>query len=171
MERKGEWEKTQITQEARLLGRWAIAARMIGKQRHRHRRVVVYRWMCVRLPLISAVQSIAVAGGSAEDPDGWTEIVLDSGAFTHVCPRTFAETASKTWSVSGSRPAVGTAARTADGTALPLLGYRKVLFELEDGKHLDIEFAMYAIARPIFSVSALVAQGAVVRFGPQNTAQ
>ena len=92
-------------------------------------------------------------------PSLWTEFLVDSGAYAHVCPKSFALQA-KLWKVDRQ-----TAARTADGRVLLMQGIRRVKLQLVRGGILPIEFAVYDIYRPILSVSALVQQGATVVFG------
>ena len=89
----------------------------------------------------------------------WTEFLVDSGAYAHVCPKSFALQA-KLWKVDRQ-----TAARTADVRVLLMHGIRRIKLQLERGGILPIEFAVYDTYRPILSVSALVQQGATVVFG------
>jgi hypothetical protein len=87
------------------------------------------------------------------------EILVDSGAFTHVCPEDFSRRAGtipvrKKFSI-----------RTASGQPVVHLGNRLVEIDAGGGQTLKFEFAVCAgIKRPIISVGAFVDQGVAVSF-------
>eukprot|EP00972_Heterocapsa_arctica_P012202 1789700-Heterocapsa_arctica.AAC.1 len=61
-------------------------------------------------------------------------VLIDSGAYTHVCPRSFAP-ASPLQQVQEVRPAL-----SADGRPLRKWGTRDVILELEDGETLKATY-------------------------------
>eukprot|EP00972_Heterocapsa_arctica_P019747 2911839-Heterocapsa_arctica.AAC.1 len=61
-------------------------------------------------------------------------VLIDSGAFTHVCPLSFAP-ASPLQRVRGLQPAL-----SADGRPLRKWGKRSIVLELDDGEKLRATF-------------------------------
>ena len=87
-------------------------------------------------------------------------VLVDSGAFNHVCPVEFAEE----FPTTPTQNPVGI--RTASGQLVKHVGSRLVPVKLTTGEFFWINFQVCEqIRRPILSVSALNDQGIVVCFG------
>lgn len=80
-------------------------------------------------------------------------MLIDSGAFDHVCPVDFAVNVPLT---PPGRSVVGV---TADGTPLPSYGFREVKCCTQRGQRICVKFQVMDIARPILSVSRLSKAG------------
>ena len=85
-------------------------------------------------------------------------LLVDSGAYTHVCPPTFA----------GQSPIVqgrgAMAALAADGRGLLVQGEKRVEFFLQDGQPIEVAFKVMNVKKPILSVSRLHEHGVDVHF-------
>ena len=89
------------------------------------------------------------------------EILLDSGAYDHVCGPEFAVH-------SPLLPRLDTGiVRNADGSEIPAHGRRRVRFRLEDGQTASVKFQFMNVKRCIFSIGRLVEQGFGVDFEKQ----
>ena len=78
------------------------------------------------------------------------EILLDSGAYDHVCRPEFA-------THSPLLPRLDTGVvRNADGSEMPTHGRRRVRFRLEDGQIASVEFQVMNVKRCIFSIGRLI---------------
>ena len=87
-------------------------------------------------------------------------VLIDSGACTHVCPRSFAPRVPlMDTPEDGSSRAV-----TADGRPLTRWGEREVTMVLNDGNHLKATFQVMDVSRPILSVAKLRDGGWSVHF-------
>ena len=89
-------------------------------------------------------------------------VMVDSGAYDHVCPMQFAMHFGT--EESSSLGAVG-----ADGTPLMHYGVRRVWAMLENGREVEIRFQVMGVARPILSVSRLATHGYIAHFHPEQS--
>eukprot|EP00972_Heterocapsa_arctica_P039519 5820991-Heterocapsa_arctica.AAC.1 len=80
-------------------------------------------------------------------------VLIDSGAFAHVCPLSFAP-ASPLQLVRESQPAL-----SADGRPLRKWGKRNVVLELDDGETLRATFLVMNVSKVILSVAELRRDG------------
>eukprot|EP00972_Heterocapsa_arctica_P040272 5934194-Heterocapsa_arctica.AAC.1 len=76
-------------------------------------------------------------------------VLIDSGAYTNVCPRSFAP-ASPLQQVQEVRPAL-----SADGRPLRKWGARSVVLELEDGETLKATYQVMNVSKAILIVAEL----------------
>ena len=90
-------------------------------------------------------------------------ILIDSGASIHVCPTSYA----RDYPTKRVDPQLLNVCN-ADGTPIPYLGYRWVLFEIVKDKYVWIRFLVCSVSGPIWSVRQLVQQGAQLRFEPDT---
>ena len=86
-------------------------------------------------------------------------LMLDSGSFTHVCPRWFAEQYGIEIMEKTEQPPV-----TADGHELEVYGRRTVHFLVEGDIEQKECFQVMSVRKPILSVNALKVRGAKVWF-------
>ena len=86
-------------------------------------------------------------------------ILVDSGAFTHVCPPNFAQ------HCPTERPHHPTEARTADGRSLYDGGTKRVPLRLQTGQEVVVPFSVRPVTKPIISVSELEERGFATHFG------
>jgi hypothetical protein len=85
-------------------------------------------------------------------------LLIDSGAFEHVCPRNFAD-----WFPLvelKNHPSV----IAANGQQLEVFGERTIKATMLDNGHAKIKFKVMSVTRPILSVSRLASQGYQVIF-------
>ena len=96
-----------------------------------------------------------------ESHESEIEILLDSGAYDHVCGPEFAANIPLL-------PRLDTGVvRNADGSEIPTHGRRRVRFQLEDGQTAAVEFQVMNVKRCIFSIGRLIDQGFGVDFEKQ----
>ena len=80
-------------------------------------------------------------------------LLIDSGAYAHVCPPTFA----------GHSPIVqgrgAMAAMAADGRGLQVQGEKRVEFFFQNGQPIEVAFKVMSVKKPILSVSGLHEHG------------
>ena len=74
-------------------------------------------------------------------------ILIDTGAYTHVCPPTFAGHSP----IAQGRGAM--AAMAADGRGLQVQGEKRVEFFLQNGQPIEVAFEVMNVKKPILSVS------------------
>ena len=77
-------------------------------------------------------------------------LMVDSGAYIHVCPPTFMP------EIPLRSVATPPEALAATGQPLQFYGMRKVECEAWQGVHLTLDFSVMNVSRPILSVGALV---------------
>ena len=99
---------------------------------------------------------------------GWTLILMDSGACTHVAPPSFAE------DVPMEKAPFELTLRTASGSNMKIHGVRRVKMwaRLQEGGAImmTIAFVICGVARPIISVGNLLDKGVDVNFSlPTNS--
>lgn len=85
-------------------------------------------------------------------------LLVDSGAYAHVCPASFAAYA-PTEQLQGLSTAMA-----ADGRSLPVLGQKTVDMRLPTGQPVRVRFQVMNVRRPILSVRALRDHGVSVHF-------
>ena len=96
-----------------------------------------------------------------ESHESEIEILLDSGAYDHVCGPEFAANIPLL-------PRLDTGVlRNADGNEIPTHGRRRVRFQLEDGQTAAVEFQVMNVKRCISSIGRLIDQGFGVDFEKQ----
>ena len=96
--------------------------------------------------------AVTWAHNSEEICESEVEILLDSGAYDHVCSPEFA-------THSPLLPRLDTGVvRNADGSEIPTHGRRRVRFRLEDGQIASVEFQVMNVKRCIFSIGHLIEQ-------------
>ena len=105
--------------------------------------------------------AVTWADNSEEIYESEVEILLDSGAYDHVCSPEFA-----THSPLLTRLDTGVL-RNADGSEIPTHGRRRVRFRLEDGQIASVEFHVMNVNRCIFSIGRLIEQGLRIDFERQ----
>lgn len=88
-------------------------------------------------------------------------MLVDSGAYDHVCPREFAPMFALTTS---SKPRH---AMSADGSPIQHSGERRVLAELCGGTRVLITFQVMSVSRPILSVHQLAKRNWIFIVGAQ----
>ncbi|CAE8582737.1 unnamed protein product [Polarella glacialis] len=93
-------------------------------------------------------------------------LMVDSGAFDHVCPVTFMPDVPIQPMDGDASPAI-----TADGTPLVAIGHKVVHCVLQTGRRLRIRFKVMPIKRPLLSVGRLRCQGYGSYFPPESSYQ
>ncbi|CAE8640336.1 unnamed protein product [Polarella glacialis] len=93
-------------------------------------------------------------------------LMVDSGAFDHVCPVTFMPDVPIQPMDGDTSPAI-----TADGTPLVAIGHKVVRCVLQTGRRLRIRFKVMPIKRPLLSVGRLRRQGFGSYFPPEPSYQ
>ena len=86
-----------------------------------------------------------------------TYVLVDSGAYAHVCPVKFAP-------LEPLEPLMEKVAISADGRPIKVSGKRTVRFTLSDGALMQKVFRVTAVSRPILSVGMLEDEGIVTDF-------
>ena len=77
-------------------------------------------------------------------------LLVDSGAYDHVCPPTFGD------EYPLIAPKINVKAVTADGHIIKYYGERQIPLKLVGDRHALVTFSVMAITRPILSVSRLI---------------
>ena len=95
---------------------------------------------------------MTLAASLKEIYESEVEILMDRGAYDHVCSLEFAN-----HSPLLPRLDTGTV-RNADGSEIPTHRRRRVLFRLEDGQTASVEFQVMKVKRCIFSIGRLIEQ-------------
>ncbi|CAE8693048.1 unnamed protein product, partial [Polarella glacialis] len=93
-------------------------------------------------------------------------LMVDSGAFDHVCPVAFMPDVPIQPMDGDTSPAI-----TADGTPLVAIGHKVVHCVLQTGRRLRIRFKVMPIKRPLLSVGRLRRQGFGSYFPPEPSYQ
>ncbi|CAE8679812.1 unnamed protein product [Polarella glacialis] len=93
-------------------------------------------------------------------------LMVDSGAFDHVCPVTFMPDVPIQPMDGDASPAIA-----ADGTPLAAIGHKVVRCVLQTGRRLRIRFKVMPIKRPLLSVRRLRRQGYGSYFPPESLFQ
>ena len=110
---------------------------------------------------IMCIEPVECALLVKEPSSHYCELLVDSGAYAHVCPLDFAPEIPLQ---SCQLPLVS----TADGTKMTPLGRKTVPCELENGTKVAMTFVVLPVKRPILSVKALTQKGWTVGFGPNG---
>ena len=87
--------------------------------------------------------------------DSYTLVLVDSGAFEHVCPMNFGTGLEE----ENRRKIIG-----AGGQTIAHYGRREVELSLVDGERAKAIFEVCAVRRPILSVGSLNTKGIAVNF-------
>jgi hypothetical protein len=90
-------------------------------------------------------------------------LLIDSGAFDHVCPLAFAD-----WLKLDADDSIKGEVVGAGGEILKHFGHRKVIFDLFGRGRLLVNFHVLDVRRPIISVSKIIQHGYMVVFGKQS---
>ena len=92
------------------------------------------------------------------------ELMIDSGAATHVCPFWFAST-TQTYDIPGhERPNL----RTATEDPIKVYGCKWVYMTNESNQQIVIPFYVCSISQPILSVTRLTEQGFTIHLSEHN---
>ena len=106
--------------------------------------------------LIARVHGVAAGGGDME------MLLLDSGAYTHVCPKTFAPEIP----IVSAAPRVG--GLTASGQGLTHIGAKEVNVQVWGGGVMRVKFEVMNVTGPLLSVGELQRQGWDVVFSDHS---
>ena len=106
--------------------------------------------------LIARVQGVTAGGGDME------MLLLDSGAYTHVCPKAFAPEIP----IVAGAPRVG--GLTASGQGLTHIGTKEVNVQVWGGGVMRVKFEVMNVTRPLLSVGELQRQGWDVVFSDHS---
>ena len=93
------------------------------------------------------------------------ELMIDSGAVTHVCPIWFAST-TQTYDIpEQERPNL----RTATEDPIEVYGYKRVYMTIESNQQIVIPFYACSVSQPILSATRLTERGFTIHFSEQPT--
>ena len=104
--------------------------------------------------------SMASSFVNAVDIDNKVEIMIDSGAATHVCPAWFAPDSPLYTLQRGQGPNP----RTATDESITIHGYKWVLMTNQHNYQLAVPFYLRDVKLPIMSVTRLTEQGFDIQF-------
>ena len=90
-------------------------------------------------------------------------LLVDSGAFDHVCPLAFAD-----WLKLDADDSIKGEVVGAGGEIRKHFGHRKIIFDLFGRGRLLVNFHVLDVRRPIISVSKIIQRGYMVVFGKQS---
>ena len=96
-----------------------------------------------------------VQEGNAEQTTGSIDIMVDSGAATHVCPPWFAQEFPIQQLSAGNEPQL----RTVTNNEIKLYGYKWVYMHIAEGQPIVIPYYVCDVHQPIVSVARLEEQG------------
>ena len=105
-----------------------------------------------------------VQDGNAEQTTGTIDIMVDSGAATHVCPPWFAQEFPIQQLAAGNGPQL----RTVTNDEIKLYGYKWVHMHNENRQPIVIPFYVCDVHQPIVSVSRLEEQGFKLTFDEEQ---
>ena len=110
-------------------------------------------------------QSMTSAFVNAVHSDNKVEIMIDSGAATHVCPTWFAPDSP----LYTLQPGQGPNLRTATDESITIHGYKWVLMSTQQNFQIAIPFCVCDVKLPIMSVTRLTEQGFDIQFQDNPT--
>ena len=99
-----------------------------------------------------------------EQQTNYIDIMVDSGAATHVCPWWFA----RQFPIQPLSPENGPQLRTVTNNEIKLYGYKWVYMRNVEGQAIVIPFYVCDVHQPIVSVSRLEEQGFVLTFNEEQ---
>ena len=133
---------------------------LTGKRRGRHVNLVedVDRW-----PVDAAVRSASSTARPVGELMGYGQLVmLDSGAFTHVCPTNFTPEVA----MECSKPKQG--GLMASGQPLICYGSKKARIQVWGDVVMELTYAVVDVARPLLFVGELQRHGWNIHFGQHS---
>ena len=113
-----------------------------------------------QMPLIvSGLEEVIIATATVQQQEGksnrYIDLMIDSGAATHVCPPWFATESQ----IQPLAPENGPQLRTVTSQPIKLHGYKWVCMNNINGQRIVIPFYVCDIKQPILSVTRLIEQG------------